>query len=403
MSPSRPPNITIRAGHPDFLDLPWTKSLEQWDIPELVDLPKGISRHTVRFVEVDGRVYAIKELPQRAARNDYNVLRQLEDIAAPAVRPAGLVTSRTQDPHEEMSAALITVYESFSFSYRELLQGPGFGSNRSRMLDAFAYLLVRLHLVGCFWGDCSLSNVLYRWDGDALETLMVDAETAAIHPNGLSDGQRQEDIAIMIENVAGGMADIAARAETEVTDADLALGEEIAQRYEALWKELVDEEAIAADERYRITDRMRRINELGFDVEEVDVVPISEEGDQLRFKLQLGGRTFHRNRLRDLTGVEALENQARLILSDLYYHQAKDDARSPTGKDISAIRWRVGVFEPMIERLRQVEGVADPIQAYCDLLYHRYIMATDQGRDVPTEEAFEDWLAKGRPGYPPPD
>src|SRR5690606_193639 len=128
------------------------------------------------------------------------------------------------------------------FSYRELLQGPGFGSNRKRMLDAFAYLLVRLHLVGCFWGDCSLSNVLYRWDADAIETLMVDAETARLYRHGLSDGQRQEDLNIMVENVAGGMADIAASAGSEASEADLSLGEEIAKRYEVLWQELVEEE-----------------------------------------------------------------------------------------------------------------------------------------------------------------
>jgi hypothetical protein len=176
-----PPSITIRAGHPDFLDLPWDQSLAMWDVSELVDLPKGISRHTVRFLETAGRIYVIKELPERAARNDYEVLRELEGSAAPAVIPVGIVTDRTTDRHDEESAALITLYEAFSFSYRELLAGPGFGLNRTRMLDAFAYLLVQLHLTDCFWGDCSLSNVLYRWDADAIKTVMVDAETAAIH------------------------------------------------------------------------------------------------------------------------------------------------------------------------------------------------------------------------------
>lgn len=402
MTVTRPPNLTIRAGHPDFLDLPWTEPLEHWDIRELVDLPKGISQHIVRFVEIDGRLYAIKELPERSARNDYEVLRQLEDIAAPAVRPVGLVTARTADRLDEMSAALLTTYESFAFSYRELLQGPGFGSNRNRMLDAFAYLLVRLHLVGCFWGDCSLSNVLYRWDADTIETLMVDAETASVHPGGLSTGQRQEDIAIMIENVAGGMADIAARAGTDLSGADLSMGEEIGERYERLWRELAEEEAIPSNERYRIAERMRRINALGFQVEEVDLLPTSDSGEELRFKLRLGGRTYHRNRLRDLTGVEALENQARQILADLHYYLAKEAVTSPTGKDISAVRWRAAAFEPMIERLQETEGVADPIQAYCDLLHHRYIMATELERDVSTEEAYEDWVAAGRPGYPPP-
>lgn len=396
------PNIIVKAGNPDFLDLPWEESLGHWDLEELVDLPKGISRHTVRFLETPLAIYALKELPERAARNDYEALRHLEELAAPAVKPVGLVTGRTDDPHDEVSAALITLYESFSFSYRELLQGPGFGSNRTRMLDAFAYLLVRLHLVGCYWGDCSLSNVLYRWDADAIETLMVDAETASVHPSGLSTGQRLEDLSIMVENVGGGMADIAARAGTDLRESDLGMGEEIAARYHDLWRELVDEEAIRSDERYRISKRMERINALGFDVEEVELVPSPDDGGKLKFKLRLGGRTFHTNRLRDLTGVEALENQARQILADLYYFQAREGKPTSTLKDISTMRWRVNEFEPTIERLRGVEGVTDPIQAYCDVLHHRYLMATDQERDVPTAEALEDWVAAGRPGYPSP-
>ncbi|MFP3915291.1 MAG: DUF4032 domain-containing protein [Actinomycetota bacterium] len=394
------PNIVIRAGNPDFLDLPWQEPLERWDLEQLVDLPKGISRHTVRFLETAMGIYAIKELPERAARNDYDVLRQLEDISAPAVRPVGLVAGRTDDPHDEACAALITRYESFSFSYRELLSGPGFGPNRSRMLDAFAYLLVRLHLVGCFWGDCSLSNVLYRWDADALETLMVDAETASIHGDGLTRGQRLEDVDIMVENVGGGMADIAAGEGRDLSQADLALGEEIADRYHDLWAELVEEEAIRPQERYRITERMERINELGFDVEEVQMVPSGSDGEKLRFRLRPGGRTFHSNRLRDLTGVEALENQARQILADLYAYQAREGTPTSTLKDISTMRWRVTEFEPTVQRLKDIDGVNDPIQAYCDLLHHRYLMATDQGRDVPTSEALEDWVEAGRPGYP---
>ena len=401
LSAMPPPSITIRAGHPDFLDYPWSRSLTLWDIPQLIELPKGISRHTVRFLETGGHIYVIKELPERAARNDYEVLRRLENSAAPAVIPVGIVTDRTSDRHDEESAGLITLYESFSFSYRELLAGPGFGLNRTRMLDAFAYLLVQLHLTNCFWGDCSLSNVLYRWDADALKTVMVDAETASIHADGLSDGRRDEDIAIMVENVAGGMADIAAQADKTLDEADLALGEEIAERYYDLWRELRHEEVIPAGERYRIAERIQRINALGFDVEEVDLVPVAG-GSELRFKLSLGGRTFHRQRLRDLTGVEALENQARQILSDLFYFQARRGAESPSKKSVAAVRWRAGEFEPTIARLREIEGVSDPVQAYCDLLHHRYIMATDQGRDVATSEALADWVAAGRPGYPPP-
>lgn len=394
------PILTIRPGNPDFLDLPWEKSLKEWDLDHRVVLPKGLSRHEVQFYQYPEGLFAIKELPTEAARNDYEILRRLESHTVSTVRPVGLVVNRSDDPGAEESAALITAWAEYTFSYRELIAGTGFAGNRTRMLHAFAELLVELHLVDCFWGDCSLSNVLYRWDAGTIETIMVDAETSTLREDGkMSDGRRLEDIEIMKVNVAGGMADIAAQAERPIDEADLFLGEEIADVYSRLWEELKGDEVIPADEKFRVHERIRRINQLGFDVDEVDVIPV-DGGARLQLQLRVGGKTFHSNRLRNLTGIDALENQARQILTDLYHFQAFEDVRTPTLKNVSAVRWRVGQFEPVMEQIREIPDIADPLQAYCDLLHHRYVMASEQGRDVDTMDAFEDWVAAGRPGYP---
>ncbi len=392
--------LTIRPGHPDFLDLPWKVPLAEWDLPNLLDLPKGISRHEVRFLSYPSGIYVVKELATDPARNDYAVLRELESVGAPAVAAVGLVEKRTDDPTEESSAALITAYEPFSFSYREILAGPGFGPRRNQMLDAFAGLLVELHLADCFWGDCSLSNVLYRFDAEAIETIMVDAETAQVLKGGLSDGRRLEDVEIMIENVAGGMADIAAEVGVDIDQADLDLGYDIAERYTKLWAELGKAEKITTDERFRITDRIDRLNRLGFDVEEVDLIPSIDDTSELMIKVKVGGRNFHANRLKSLTGIDALENQAKAILSDVHYYSARTGGDTSTGKATWAVKWRVSEFEPLLAKLRSVNGVIDPVQAYTDLLHHRYMIASTLGRDVPNDEAFDDWVAKGRPGYP---
>jgi hypothetical protein len=297
-----------------------------------------------------------------------------------------------------MAAALITRYEDFSFSFRELLEGPGFGQRRNQMLDAFASLLVELHTTGCFWGDCSLSNTLCRFDAESIETIMVDAETAAMFET-LTDGQREEDLDIMIINVAGGMADIAAERGIALDDADLALGEDIAARYRGLWAELTDTPTIGSDERYLIADRVKRLNDLGFDVQEIDLQP-SEGGQRLQIKVRVGGRTYHRVKLKELTGVEALENQARQILDDLFYFQAKRHREEPNLKALTAVQWRVGEFEPMLRRMEAIGIGVDPIQAYCDLLHFRYIKSVEAGQDVGTNVAFEAWMDAGRPGYP---
>jgi len=390
--------ITIRPGHPDFLDLDWTRPLDEWDSARVVDLPRGISRHVVRFVSYRQGLYAVKELPTALAHRDYEVLRELETKGAPAVMPVGLIDHRTADLTAEGSAALITKYENFSFSFRELLEGAGFGQRRNQMLDAFASLLVELHTLGCFWGDCSLSNTLYRFDAETIETIMVDAETAAMYET-LTAGQREEDLEIMIFNVAGGMADIAAERGSELDEADLALGEDIAHRYRGLWAELSDTPSIGSDERYRIAERVQRLNDLGFDIQEIDLLP-SEGRRRLSMKVRVGGRTYHRVKLKELTGVEALENQARQILDDLYYFQAKAGREEPGLKALTSVQWRVGEFEPMLQRMRTLGDGIDPIQAYCDLLHFRYVKSAEAGQDIGTEAAFTAWVKAGRPGFP---
>lgn len=393
------PTITVRTGHPDFLDLAWEQSVVDWDSPRLLTLPKGISRHEVRFVAYDQGLYAIKELPHKAARNDYQVLRELERLEAPSVTAVGLVEDRWDDPGAERSAALITRYVDFSFSYRELLEGAGFGERRRQMLAAFAGLLVELHLAGCFWGDCSLSNVLFKYDAMAIEALMVDAETAELHPE-LSDGQRLYDIDIMTINVAGGMADIAASRGVGIDDADTDLGEEMASWYEWLWDETTSETVIGTDERYRITERVRRLNDLGFTVDEVDLTT-TDGGTRLRVRPSVGPRNHNTRRLREITGIEASEWQARHLLSDIYHFAAGQRIEKSGDMALAAIRWRTERWEPAVRQIHAQASDDNVLQKYCDFLNFRYEASFAAGTDLGQEAALRSWFDTGCPGFRP--
>lgn len=392
------PNISIRAGHPDFLDLDWSQPLGRWSHPRLIELPTGIHRHEVRFVAYED-IYAIKELPRRLARHEYEILRSLETRVTPVATPVGLVERAWVDRHEEWASALITRYVPHTFPYRHLVSGADFGARRNQMLDAVALLLVELHLAGLFWGDCSLSNLLYRYDAGAIEAVMIDAETSELHDE-LTRGQRAHDIEIMIVNVAGGMADIAAADGADIDEADMTLGSDIAGRYLALWAELTKPSSMRQDERYRVRERVQRINDLGFEVEDIDIAPEPHGEHVARLRLTVGGRNFHRSRLRTLTGVEATEHQARQILQDLAYYEAAHRQETQLGKSIAAVTWRVQVFEPLLNEIRRdMDPAADPVQLYCDFLHHRYLLSAAQKRDVPTLEAFDQWLAGGMPGF----
>jgi hypothetical protein len=362
-------------------------------------MPTGVHRHPVAFVAYDEGVYAIKELSVRQADNEFKVLRFLEDQSHRSARPAALVNRDWIDPHDEGSGAVITRYAEHSFPYRRLVSGAGFGARRTQMLDALAGLLVELHMVGLYWGDCSLSNVLYRFDAGQIEAIMIDAETSELHPV-LSDGQRRADIEIMRENVAGEMSDIAAETGEDVDTADIELGVDIESRYDSLWAELTSELVVTRDDAYRIRERIGRINDLGFSVDDIEITPVAS-GSRVRMITHVGGRTYNSDALRERTGIDASENQAKLILSDLNYYLVKHGNTTATGKNVGTFKWLSGRYEPLIDRIRSRWHGKDPVQGYCDYLNHRIGIATARGADVDPFEAFDSWEDAGFPGFDP--
>jgi Domain of unknown function (DUF4032)/Lipopolysaccharide kinase (Kdo/WaaP) family len=381
--------LTARPGHPDFLDLPWQQPLEEWEHERLVELFRGISRHVVRFVSYDGSIYALKELPARLAWREYRLLRRLAAEAMPVVEVVGVAAGRGPD----LDAVLITRHLDFSLPYRALFSGRAIPRLRPSLIGALAELLVRLHLAGFFWGDCSLSNTLFRRDAGALTAYLVDTETGELHPE-LSDGQRAHDIAIALENVVGELFDVDAEVglPEELDPVDTAA--ELERRYESLWHELTDEEVIPPDERYRIEERLHRLNELGFDVEEIELVA-DEGGFRLRLDPRVVEPGHHRNRLLMLTGLRAQEGQARRMLNDLARFRAELERREgrPVPESVAAYRWRAEVFEPAVAAVPgELWNKLPAAEVFHQILDHRWYLSERLGTDVGLEEAVESYV-----------
>ena len=221
---------------------------------------------------------------------------------------------------DDDSAVIITRYLMRSLQLRRLFRRLPESARdyRERFLDAMSSLLVELHRGGIYWGDCSLANTLLLRDGQALQAHLVDAETSEIHVS-LSEGQRRMDVDIAVENLAGDMLDIAATSGRSMDDADdeLAAALSLRDRYERLWAEIHTAELIVPGERFRVDARLRRLNALGFVVEEVIVEPSGPDGSQTRLRVAVGSRRFHAARLKELTGLVAGEGQATVLLNDL--------------------------------------------------------------------------------------
>ena len=385
--------LVVRTGHPDFLDLPWEQPLEEWESDRLVQVQRGIGRHVVRFADYDGALYALKELPPRIAQREYRLLRRLAETGLPAVDPVGVVSQR--DGSEE--AVLITRYLEFSLPYRLVLQRKVLPAPLPFLLDAFAQLLVRLHLLGFFWGDCSLSNTLFRRDAGALSAYLVDAETGELHEQ-LSDGQRRHDLEVAEDNVVGELYDLSEEIGEVAPESPFEVAESIRERYERLWSELTQEETFGPEERFRLDERLHRLNELGFDVEEIELVR-GEEGYRLKVRSQVVEPGHHRRRLLALTGLRAQENQARRLLRDIEAFGKELEAEGAPAVSESALAgaWLYEVFEPAIAAIpKELWGKREPAELYHELLEHRWFLSEQAGEDVGREEARDSYVERLR-------
>jgi hypothetical protein len=385
----RAPEFRLRTATPGLLALPWDRPLHEWTVPDVAlrDIAVGPSRHLVKFVDADDALWAVKDMPPRVAAKEYDVLRGLEEMGLPAVRPAGVVLQPEFD-----TAILVTRYLEGSWQYRRLfMRLPDQPKHRARLLDGMAGLMVELHRHGVFWGDCSLANTLFSRDGQTLQAWLVDAETSEVHAT-LSRGQREHDLEIMVENVAMGMTDLAERLGRSALE-DVLINEALQTRarYDTLWEALHAEPVFGFTDRYRVEGTVRRLNELGFAVDEVSLQPVGEDRTQLKLHVAVGDRRYHAQRLQELTGLDVGEGQARILLGDLQAYQAQ--LCREEGHDVdertAARLWVMEVLTPYERLAHDVVGnKGTRIQAYCDLLEVRWLLSEQAGRDVGTNAAL---------------
>lgn len=379
--------ITSAVVDPALLDLPWHIPLEEWPADHLVALPQGISRHIVRFVKLNGVVYAMKETRERIAEKEYDLLRALERIGFPAVEAVAIATDRQTLDGEPLETVLVTRHLQFSLPYRALFSRVLRPDTMNRLLDALAALVVRMHLTGFSWGDCSLSNTLFRRDAGAFAAYLVDAETGNLYPK-LSEGQRSEDIEILRLNIFGECLDLqAAELLHESIDPETVV-DDIVARYERLWHEVTYEQEVAKDARHHIERRIRRLNEMGFDIAEVSMSTV-DGGYLVRPKVVDAG--YHTRRLMRLTGLDAEENQARQLLNDLDAYRAESHLKD---EQQAAHRWLTEVFEPVVRAVpAHLRRKLEPQEVFSQIIQHKWLLSEKAGRDVGMGPAVQSYLS----------
>ncbi|MFI0960296.1 DUF4032 domain-containing protein [Streptomyces sp. NPDC021080] len=405
--------LQISATNPEhpalLLELPWQLPLEEWPEHHLVPLPRGISRHVVRYARAGDEVVAVKELAERPAVREYELLRGLDRLGIPAVDPLAVVTGRTDAAGEPLEPVLITRHLGGSLPYRSMFETTMRPATMHRLMDALAVLLVRLHLAGFAWGDCSLSNTLFRRDAGAYAAYLVDAETGDLHPR-LSNGQREYDLDLARVNISGELLDLEAAGALHPSVDPIEFGREICARYRGLWEELTRTSVYPAGKYHYIDRRIRRLNDLGFDVAEMQIAS-SSNGDTVTFVPKVVDAGHHQRQLLRLTGLDTEENQARRLLNDLESWMATQDDYAPSSAtpgtrsgrggthphaarpEVLAHRWVRDVFRPAVRAVPQdLRGSMEPAELYHELLEHRWFLSERAQHDIGLDAAVKDYV-----------
>ena len=313
-------------------NMTWQKPLEDWtEDPQLTDM-RGISRHIVRLVRMgpsDEEIFAVKETVTEFANREYTILRELAHRGAPTVEPAAVVEGRLDVRGNELPPALVTRYLPYSLPYRVILSRSITAHEVNQMASALALLLVRLHLLGFWWGDCSLSNTLFRRDATEYVAYLVDAETGEFHDR-LTDGQREHDLEIVHFNVAA-------------------------------------------------------------ELEDVEIVVDGEKG-MLKFSPKLVAAGYHTNRLKELLGIDAEEFQAKRLLAsfDRFRGRQKPPRSELESARVWLTDVYQHVLEQIPNELR---GRVEPAQMFHEILEHRWYLGEKNGLDLGLENATKDYIA----------
>ncbi|CAB4342013.1 unannotated protein [freshwater metagenome] len=374
--------------------LPWEKPLEQWPEDPTLAEKRGISRHVVRLVRateaMDSEIYAVKETVPEFASREYKLLRQLSQLGAPAVEPIAVVDGRTDINGEELPSALATRFLPYSLPYRVLLSGDVTAHDVITMANALALLLVRMHLLGFWWGDCSLSNTLFRRDAEGFAAYLVDAETGEFQKS-LSDGQREHDLEIAHFNVAAELEDLAISGVLFAGMDPIRASDGVIKRYRRLWAALKEPQLLDPKDRHAVERAMRALQDLGFAVEEVSV---SMDGDRqaLKFQPKLVAAGYHTQRLYDLTGLSTEELQAKRLLASFDRYRAREE-NPAISIETSARKWLSDVFHRINGLVpEELHGRIEPAQLFHETLEHRWYLSEKAGHDVGLDFAAHSYI-----------
>ena len=255
---------------------------------------------------------------------------------------------------------------------------------RTRLIDALAVLLVRLHLAGFWWGDVSLSNTLFRRDAGAFAAYLVDAETGELRarPSARAARARPRDRPGQHRRRADGPR--GRRASSRRTADPIEVSRAHRRPVPQLWRELTE---LGAVRRPATAGGSRSASGGSTSSGSTSTSwPISTDIDGTTIQIQpkVVDAGHHSRRLLRLTGLDVEENQARRLLNDLDAFRAATDRQSEDEEIVAARVARQRLRAGRSARVpRDLAGKLEPAELFHEVLEHRWYLSERARHDVP--------------------
>jgi len=164
------------------------------------------------------------------------------------------------------------------------------------------------------------------------------------------------------------------------------------EKTRARWAELTDAESFDFGERWRVDARIRRLNELGFDVGEL-AITTDFTGTSLHIQPKVVDAGHHTRRLIRLTGLDVEENQARRLLNDMHGFAAAHELQNEDPM-IVAHRWLTEVYEPLLALVpREKLDTLEPAEVFHDVLVHKWLLSERAGEEVDFFDVARSYVA----------
>ena len=345
-------------------------------------------------------MYALKELPDAGRRARVSTSCATSRTARlPAVRAVGLAArpgARRRDPRDRVPAPLDAVPAAADAPPAEVHAGvprpaarrdgaaPRRPPPRRRLLGR---LLAREHAVPA-----------RRRPDPGLPRRRRDERGP---PDRCRTASAGYDLDILVENVAFGLADLAAYHGPRGGHrrGDRRRPSRSATGYEAVWGELYDQPELIPGDRQAIRARLRRLNDLGFSVD-LEVDPVGPHGAGAAADVGHDA-PLPRQRARAADahpgargpGADPAQRPRRVprVARVLRAPRRSTPTRPPSAGCARSTgrRWRGSPGSSGPDR--------DLVQAYCDVLEHKWLLSERAGATSGCEAAIESYVAEGAP------